>query len=467
MKPHADTGANDGPTVEVNATADGYRGIWYAVQPSGDEYVYKYSGGMGTYCAKHQPFAVHCPEVGKTFFCYGGAPADDPRRLLHMVGFYDHATGTVPRPTIVMDKATPDAHDNPVIAVDDAGCIWVFSTAHGRDRPSFIHRSAAPYDISRFQRVQAFRRVDGEELPLDNFSYFQAWHDSAGGFICPLTWYAWPAERTACMLTSRDGVRWSSGQRLAAIEKGHYQISAVRDGTVACAMNYHPAPHGLNWRTNLYYITSDDLGRTWRTADGRVAELPLTEPDNPALVHDWRAEKRNVYLKDITFDVDGRPVVLVVTSRGYASGPDNDPRTWTTVRWTGRNWDIRPVTTSDNNYDTGSLYVEPDGTWRIIAPTLAGPQPYNPGGEIAMWVSPDRGRTWEMTRRMTGRSERNHNYVRRPVNAHPDFYGFWADGHARRVSGSVLYFCNKVGDVFALPAKMEADQARPVAIACD
>ena len=45
-------------------------------QPSGDEYAYKYSGGLGTYCAKHQPFAVHCPEVEKTFFCYGGATAD-------------------------------------------------------------------------------------------------------------------------------------------------------------------------------------------------------------------------------------------------------------------------------------------------------------------------------------------------------------------------------------------------------
>ncbi len=33
---------------------DGYRGIWYMNQPSGDEYAFKYSGGLGTYCAKHQ-----------------------------------------------------------------------------------------------------------------------------------------------------------------------------------------------------------------------------------------------------------------------------------------------------------------------------------------------------------------------------------------------------------------------------
>jgi len=63
----------------LNQQADGYRGIWYMNQPSNDEYVYKYSGGMGTYCAKHKPFAVYCKAVNKTFFCYGGAPAGDSR----------------------------------------------------------------------------------------------------------------------------------------------------------------------------------------------------------------------------------------------------------------------------------------------------------------------------------------------------------------------------------------------------
>ena len=33
--------------------ADGYRGIWYSNQPTGDEYVYKYSGGLATYPQQH------------------------------------------------------------------------------------------------------------------------------------------------------------------------------------------------------------------------------------------------------------------------------------------------------------------------------------------------------------------------------------------------------------------------------
>jgi hypothetical protein len=50
-------------SLTLNEKDTGYRGIWYMNQPSGDEYVYKYSGGLGTYCAKHKPFAVYCDKV--------------------------------------------------------------------------------------------------------------------------------------------------------------------------------------------------------------------------------------------------------------------------------------------------------------------------------------------------------------------------------------------------------------------
>ena len=53
--------------LTLNRKDTGYRGIWYMNQPSGDEYVYKYSAGLGTYCAKHKPFAIYRKEVDKTF----------------------------------------------------------------------------------------------------------------------------------------------------------------------------------------------------------------------------------------------------------------------------------------------------------------------------------------------------------------------------------------------------------------
>jgi hypothetical protein len=448
-------------TVTINAKADGYRGIWYMNQPSKDEYVYKYSGGLGTYCAKHKPFAVYCDEVKRTFFCYGGTTKDSNRELLHMVSYYDHETGMVPRPTILLDKKTGDAHDNPVISVDDKGYLWVFSTSHGTSRPSYIHRSKRPYDIDEFELVPATRRIGGKDVPMTNFSYMQAWHVGHRGFFSFFTRYNYPAKRTICFMTSRDGVKWSEWIRLAAIDEGHYQISAACEKKAGTVFNYHPQGKGLNWRTNLYYLETADGGKTWQTMDGRRISVPVTKADSPALVHDYQADGLNVYLKDIRLDESGKPVILFLTSRGYESGPKNDPRTWTTARWTGEEWDIRPAMTSDNNYDMGSLYIEDDGTWRIIAPTERGPQPYNTGGEMAMWVSMDLGGTWKRTKHLTKASERNHTYARHPVNAHPDFYALWADGHGRKPSESDLYFCDKRGNVYALPRETREDFARP------
>jgi hypothetical protein len=470
------TASDSGSLVTLNARDTGYRGIWYMNQPLQNEYRFKYSGGLGTYCDFHKPFAVYCPKVNKTFFCYGGTTEDSYLEhdltstkdasdmsgvLLHMVSYYDHATGKVPRPTLLLDKHTKDAHDNPVISVDDQGYIWIFSTSHGTSRPSYIHRSREPYSIDAFEQIRATKVEDGNEVPMTNFSYMQAWHVRGRGFVAFFTRYHYPAARTACFATSTDGVRWSRWQRLAAIDEGHYQISAVSESKAATALNYHPKGKGLNWRTNLYYIETTDFGQTWRTAGGGTLALPLTAPQNHALVRDYEKEGLLVYVKDIRFDEAGRPVILYITSRGYRSGPEDGPRTWTTACWTGTAWEIRPVTTSDNNYDMGSLYIEGDGTWRIIAPTETGPQPYNPGGEVAIWTSSNRGASWQRARQITSNSKFNHTYVRRPVNAHDGFYAFWADGNGREPSTSSFYFCTKAGDMFRLPRDMAEDFALP------
>ena len=428
--------------------ADGYRGIWYCNQRLNNEYVYKYSGGLGTYCAKHIPFACYAEAAKKTFFCYGGT-RKDRNTLLHMVSYYDHTTGEVPRPTILLDKRTTDAHDNPVMQIDAQGYVWVFSSSHGRGRPSFIHRSAQPYSVDAFERVL-----------VTNFSYPQAHYVSGRGFLFLHTLYL--GGRLLHQWRSPDGHTWGEPQLLSRMAKGHYQISSEHRGKVGTAFNYHPSPRGLNWRTNLYYMQTRDFGDTWLSAQGEPLTLPLSDPHCPALVRDYEAEGLMVYMKDLAYDAGGHPIILYITSKGFESGPKNDPRTWTTARWTGSEWDVRGRITSDNNYDMGSLYVESDGRWRIIGPTQPGPQPYNPGGEVALWTSTDQGATWRMEKQLTRDSEFNHTYVRRPVNAHPAFYAFWADGHGRQPSESRLYFTDKAGSgVWRLPTEMDGESAAP------
>ena len=243
--------------------------------------------------------------------------------------------------------------------------------------------------------------------------------------------------------------------------------------------NYHPDGKGLNWRTNLYYVESADYGKSWQTVGGKPLELPLTDVRNDALIRDYESEQLNVYLKDLRFDEQDRPVLLYITSKGYESGPKNDPRSWTVARWMGEagdsdadnpgrgkraGWRYSTITTSDNNYDMGELWLLSDDDWRVIGPTEHGPQPYNPGGEVAMWQSRNRGETWARMRQLTRNSSMNHTYVRRVLNSHPDFIAIWADGHGRQPSESRLYFANANGDVFRLPPQMAGETAQPTPV---
>jgi len=424
----------------------GYRGIWYSNQPSGDEYAYKYSGGLGTYTANHIPLAVYAPAVNKTFFVYGGSkPLGESKRLLEMVSYYDHETGMVPKPTMIMEKGTDDAHHNPALCIDKDGYLWVFCSSHG-GKDGFIYKSLKPYSI------------DGFELVMQKeFTYPQPWYVEGFGFVFLFTKYT--RGRELYISTSKDGVNWTEDRKYAGFD-GHYQSSWKWKNKVGTSFNWHPPVGGLNARTNLYYMETGDFGQTWTNAAGKPLDVPLSSPHNDALVREYQKEGWLVYINDVNFDKDGWPVIFYNLSKGYESGPKFGERIMMTARWTGKAWEFREVAKTDHNYDMGSLYIEDDGIWRIIAPTF-GPQPWSTGGEVSMWVSRNQGRTWAKVRDLTKNSEQNHHYVRRALNASPDFYAFWADGDAFKPSKSKLYFCGKDGDVRVLPYTMTRDFAMP------
>jgi hypothetical protein len=444
------------PASVENTKADGYHGIWYTL--GSGPYGAKYSGGMGTYTSNHVPMAIYAPSVKKTFFVYGG---QRDKGLMIMVSYYDHERGVVPRPTIVRDCGNfRDAHANPALCIDGSGHIWVFSAS----RHSFEgrkYRSRKPYDIDAFDVVES---RDGEDVRQE-MAYPQPWWIEGKGFLFLFTQYT--GGRELYWRTSENGTNWSALKMMAS--GGHYQTSGCKNGVVGSAFNYHP--NGINTRTDLYYVQTRDFGQTWTTADGKPLTTPLPmkawkAPKNTALVHDYEVEKSLVYIHDLNFDADGRPVILYLTAKDFNSGPSGDPRQWYTARWTGESWDLRTITTSMHNYCVGCLHIEADGAWRVIGPTEAGPQKWGTGGEMAMWLSADKGATWRKTAQLTADSAFNHSYARRPLNAHPDFYAFWADGDPKHPSESRLYFANRDGKVFQLPDAMKEDFAQPALIKC-
>lgn len=433
--------------AEPLPTADGFRGIWYMNQPTKDHYKYKYSGGMATYPQQIAPHAVYDAGVKKTFFVYGGTDEKNST-VFHCISYFDHKTGLLARPRVLLDKKTDDAHDNPCLAIDEKGHLWIFSNSHGTTRPSYIHRSTKPGSIEKFEKVMQ-----------TNFSYGQAWHLGEHGFVFLHTRYE-KGVRNLYQLTSPDGAKWSEPAPLSRIPRGQYQVSWSDGRRVATAFDHHPNGN-LNARTNIYFLITDDAGKTWKTAAGEPVKRPLDQINNPALVHDYAAEGLLVYLKDIQFDDKGNPVILYLTSKSHEPGPAGGERLWRTARWTGKEWEIRPVTTSDHNYDHGSLYIEHDA-WRIIAPTDPGPQAGGTGGEMVLWESADQGKTWKRIRNLTQNSKYNHTYARRPLYVNAGFYALWADGDAFAPSESRLYFTDKEAKkVWRLPVKMEGEFAKP------
>jgi hypothetical protein len=425
--------------------ANGYKGIWFTLGQF-SQYGDKYSGGLGTYTSSHVPIAIYDKAVDKTFFVYGGTTGKDERHLLIMLSYYDHKKGIVPKPVIVFDKAgVDDPHDNASLAIDQKGYLWIFISGRNTSRPGLILKSKTPYGIQDFEKIK-----EGE------MTYPQPWWIKDQGFFYLFTKYT--RGRELYWTSSKDGITWESDKKLAGMG-GHYQVSNVWKGMLFSVFNYHPGGD-VDKRTNLYLLKSPDMGMTWTTVDGKKLQPPLSDINSEALVKDYASQKKLVYINDLNFDEEGNPVILAVISKGFQPGPSGDPREWFIIHCKNGKWNFNKVCESTHNYDMGSLYINKD-QWQIIGPTEKGPQVYGTGGEMALWESKD-GRLWKRSTMLTSNSSHNHSYARRPVNAHDDFYSFWADGDADKLSESRLYFCNKKGDVWMLPYDMTKDFEKPV-----
>ena len=427
------------PGVLNNTKVDGFRPIWFDLGQK-SEYGSKYIGAFGTYTMKHRPLAIYSAEVDKTFFVFGGTTEEKQRHLLCMISCYDHKTGMVQKPTVVYDKGkVNDPHDNPALLIDPDGYLWVYVAGRGNHRIGFRYRSVRPFDISAF-----------EEKGGGIMAYPQPYYVEGKGHFLFETRY--------------DGVHWSDYHPIASIidpalgetKSGHYQITGRCGDKLVTAFNRH-LDGNCDTRTNIYFLQTTDFGEHWTLVDGTPVSLPVTDRNAPCKILDVEHNGQNCYIKDVNFDTEGNPIILYVTSYGHQPGPKQGPREWYTAHWTGKKWDFRFITTSTNNYDSGSIWV--DGkTWTVIAPTAPGPQKWGQGGEVESWVSRNNGKTWKLAIRYTANSPFNHCYVRRPVDCKDPFWCFWADGNSDVFSISHFFFADSKGNVFRLPYEIAPDE---------
>lgn len=438
--------------VKNNEKIDGYKGIWFTLGQF-SEYGDKYSGGLGTYTAKHIPLAIYSKEVNKTFFVYGGTTGEKDKHLLCMIGSFDHDKKTVSKPLVVHDKeGVDDPHDNPSLAMDTEGYIWVFVSGRGQRRMGYKYRSKEPYNINSF-----------EQITEEEMTYPQPKYIPGKGFLHLFTKYT--GVRELYYETSPDGFTWTEDKKLVGIKReedensGHYQISGQYGDKVVFFCNWHPNGN-VDQRTNIYYLQTTDFGESWTSISGENLPVPVTDLNTPALVKEFFSKGVNVYIKDVNFDENGNPIALYLAGSGHQPGPVNGPREWFVLYWNGAEWENHKITESDQNYDSGSLFVS-DGEWTVVAPTENSPQKWGAGGEVEAWKSTDKGKSWNKVYQLTKNSERNHNYIRKVVNGQDPFLYFWADGNPDKLSRSQLYFGDSQGKVWRLPYNMKKEQEKP------
>lgn len=466
------------PILAECPPADGIQGIWYGNQPIGAPYAYKYSGGLATYPQQHEPIAIYDAASQRTYFVYGAsstklAPytAEKAPTMEHLgntigcISYFDHKTRTFARPRQLYSRNVLDPHENPVLCIDAEGYLVVFCPSHGNGRLSFILRSRKPRDISQFDLLA--------QMPArDNFSYPQPWYVPGSGIAFLHTSYETQyGQRRLMVLQIPDSAKfpeWSKRKALSVIAQGNYQISwPDGQGRVGTAFDMHP-PMGkgqvpLNYRTNIYFVRTPDGGTTWQTAGGETVTTPLRDVKNPALVYDAQAEGKLVYLKDIAYDEQQRPMILYVTATDWVPGPKNPPVQWGLAVFDGQTWKHHAITTSLHNYDHGSLYLSAPNDWRIIAPTAPGVAPYATGGHMILWQSVDRGVTWKIMKPITAAPGYNHTYARKPLNWQPDFAALWADYTGYLPGPSRLHFCDINGTLYTMPVDFGGkDFAAPV-----
>jgi hypothetical protein len=430
----------------LNVRAPGYKGLWSSSMLA-DRSEFRFSGGMATYSAQHNPTSIFSAKAGKTFFVYGGTSSPSISHLQIMVSYFDHKTSMVPKPVIVLDKdGVNDPQDNATISMDSQGYIYVFVSGIGRTRPGYIFKSNLPYSIDSFEILK-----EGEIV------FPQPWWVNDSIFIMFHTRFM--KGRELFISNSTDGKNWSNAKKIVGFG-GHNLVTESDGRSIVAAFNYFPGG-GIDKQTNLYFMMSDDLGKTWRSGDGKVIQIPLNLIHNEALVRDFETEKKHVYIKDINIDATGNPVILILISNDYRPGPGGDPRDLIIVHRKENKWMFTKICELFHNYSMGSVFIK-ENEWTVIAPTSPGPKKYGTGGEMVKWVSTDQGNSWKMSAEITKNSEFNGTFARRPVNASKSFYSFWCDGDPEKRSESRLYFTDEsCRNIWVLPYNMERDLERP------
>lgn len=237
-----------------------------------------------------------------------GGPAAGPgwtgrRNSAAMIRTYRHASGEWSEPFTIGPGV--DNHNNPALVADSRGILHVVYGAH--ETPLLYGHSLRPNDASAWSEVvECGERLTYASLTCDadDVLHFTARERDPDNLRRYLACYQ-----------RRPGGEWTRVARIVDSRRTEYTnfgncLAVDDDGRLHLSFSIY-APEISAGRC-VGYLTSDDGGRSWRTASGRVVDLPVPEHVGPDEVYVRRGGDIRLLNGNIALGPDGSPWVFFV-----------------------------------------------------------------------------------------------------------------------------------------------------------
>lgn len=441
----------------------GYRGLLYSHD---NDKVPKYAGAFGTGFTVNRPQAIFHSDSNKTFFTFtSNLGSRETDGMAYQVSCFNHTTKALCKegPKVFLRRALVDAHDNPAILIDDAGFIWLYASGRGREcakkkiRCGEIYRSARPANIQRFFKVESHR----------DFAYAQPWLTDAGKVLL-YTRYSDRGHR-------QIWVRKTDRQDYLLVTGGHYFVSVAEGNNLHVAYSsLLQKEGGRQWdadlRTNLYYIFSNDAGKTWQTSGCRtmpincdtfsgLVEGGSTKPnttirsDQPSARILKTLGQAKTYIQDIRLSDAQEVLILFTQSKDHQ--PVQAERALKMSRlgdhaWHFRQVDNLPSLVTTHNYSNGFIAANGDVVFPISNANPSLSKNFS-GGELVRFKYDNATQFYDRYSRVFHNDYRHNNNIKDVYNkteeSAKDFSFFWGDSPVYSgidYSGkSYLFFANE------------------------
>lgn len=319
-----------------------------------------------------------------------------------MVSAYDHDTLTKTT-ALVAASVQVDDHANPALQVLPDGRLRVYYSPH-TGTPMWYRTSLAPEDVSAWgPAVTMPENVAGSR----GFTYPNPVHLAGEG----RTYVFWRGGNyNPTFATQADGSEsWTPpGRLITGSGRPYVKYDGDGDRTIHVAFtNAHP---NESPDVNIYYAQYRD--GVLRKADGTLIG-PLggagIMPSAADLVFD---EADNAWIHDVAHDALGRPVLVFAAFRPTGDEhPYRFEHRYLYARWTGEDWDVKPITTAGGSisedarepYYSGGITLDHEDP-RVVYLSREGNAH---AWEVETWTTPDGGDSWDVQPVTAGSATKN------------------------------------------------------------